>query len=275
MIEYTFEIQLWIGFVYYINGKLVNPTITPNFRIPSKKMFISIIIPTLNEEATIAGLIDYLNACPEIVECEILVADAGSTDKTQEIAHLKNIRIINCSIQCRATQMNEAAKKASGEVLYFVHADTIPPKNFVSDIRMAIARGHALGGYRFRFNPNKGMLRFNSYMTRFNLLSFRGGDQTLFITRSAWDILRGYDEKFVVMEEYDLLQRASSKGFLFYLMPSEVLVSDRKYHNNGWLRVNFANLVAMTLFRFHTSPLRIKKIYSSLLKNSVPGYKST
>ena len=254
-------------------GRKVHNEVT--FAFLPKKMFISIIIPTLNEETTIGGLIDYLNSCPDVFECEILIADAGSTDKTKEIIRQKNTGIVECTIQCRATQMNEAARQASGEVLYFVHADTIPPKNFVSDIRMAISKGHALGGYRFRFNPNKGMLRFNSYLTRFNVLSFRGGDQTIFITRTAWDHLNGYDEKYVVMEEYDLLQRASSKGYTYFLMPSEVLVSARKYHGNSWLRVNFANVVAMTLFRFHASPVKIKKIYSSLLKNTVQGYKST
>ena len=244
------------------------------FRV-SNKMFISIIIPTLNEEATIGSLIDYLRECPDPDQCEILIADAGSTDQTREIIRQKKTQIIDCSIRCRATQMNMAAAKASGDVLYFVHADTIPPKNFVADIRKVIAEGHAVGGYRFRFNPNKGLLRFNSYMTRFNVLAFRGGDQTIFISTIAWKNLGGYDEKFVVMEEYDLLQRAAKKGYSYHLMPSEVLISTRKYHDNSWLRVNFANLVAMILFRFHTSPVQIKKIYSSLLKNSIPGYKST
>ena len=238
-------------------------------------MFISIIIPTFQEANYIGSMLDYLMLCPGNTQFEIIVADAGSEDQTNEIARSKNVTILNCPVRCRACQMNFAANRAKGDVLYFVHADTMPPAHFVSDITKAIRQGHDIGGYRFRFHPNNGLLRINSYLTRFNILAFRGGDQTIFISRKAWETLGGYDEKFVVMEEYDLLKRASNLGYKYHLMPSEVLVSNRKYHKNSWLRVNFANLVAMVLFRLNTPPIKIKKIYSSLLKNTMAGYQTS
>ena len=80
--------------------------------------------------------------------------------------------------------MNEAAAIAKGDVLYFVHADTIVTKSFYADIQKAIAEGFEMGCYRYKFDQYKNpLLYINSFFTRFPMLWCRGGDQTLFVKK--------------------------------------------------------------------------------------------
>jgi hypothetical protein len=136
----------------------------------------------------------------------------------------------------------------------------------VSDIGQAIQEGYQAGCYRFRFDSDKFMLKINSYFTRFNSLTVRGGDQTLFITRTLFEDLGGFDENYVIMEEYDFLRRLWTRNrSIFKLIPKDVLVSARKYDTNSWMRVQMANLVAMTLFRLGADPARIAYSYKKML----------
>lgn len=231
----------------------------------------SIIVPVLNEEKYLQRLLEYLSEIKSDQILEIIVCDGGSTDNTPRIARSFDVKWLE-SPRGRAKQQNVGASVAKGEILYFVHADTLPPDSFVQDIQNGLNLGYEIGGYRFRFQGNKKMLRFNSYMTRFNIQSFRGGDQTIFITKSLWKKLNGFDEKYVIMEEYDLLRRASSLDYKYHLMNGEVLVSDRKYDRNSWWRVNWANTVAMFMFKMQVDPAKIKKTYSKILKYRSVNY---
>ena len=229
-------------------------------------MRISVIIPTLNEQNNITTLINSLQHSGGEALAEIIVADAGSSDQTETVAQKAGAKVI-ISPKCgRAAQMNCGAKFATGDVLYFVHADTRVPVTFVSDIQQAIREGYEAGCYRFRFDSDRVILKLNSYLTLLNILTARGGDQTLFITRRLFAELNGFDEYYVIMEEYDLLRRLwRKKRSAFKLIPKDVLVSARKYETNSWARVQLANLVAMTLFRLGTNPIRIARTYKKML----------
>lgn len=230
-------------------------------------MTISIIIPTLNEEKNISSLLSHLikNRTEELIE--IIVVDAKSKDQTKSEAIEHDIIWLESVEMSRAVQMNLGAKKAKGDILYFVHADTIPPKTFCSDIIQAVGEGFDLGAFRFKFDSTSFLLKVNSWFTRFNLLTFRGGDQTLFILKTRFHELNFYNESYSIMEEYDLLIRAEEKKYKFKLMPKDVSVSDRKYENNSYLRVNIANLIAMKMFKRGYDPDRIKRMYFKMLKH--------
>ena len=232
---------------------------------------VSIIIPTLNEEENLVVLLDHLFATGNLREMEVIVADGGSSDATVKVASGFPAKCVT-GPKGRAIQQNCGAKISRGSILYFVHADTIPPATWLSDLQRAVHQGSHLGGFRFRFVSERKILRFNSFMTRFNVRAFRGGDQSIFIARSLFDQLNGFDEKFEIMEEYDLLRRASSLGIHYRLLEGEVLVSDRKYHNNSWLRVNWANTVAMWMFNRKSPPGDIRETYFRLLKRNNSRY---
>ena len=163
--------------------------------------------------------------------------------------------------------MNLGASKAQGDVFYFVHADTLPPSSFLDDIEQQIRSGNDCGCYRFKFDSKKKMLSLNSWFTRFNTMGVRGGDQTLFFSREFFEKLGGFDDSFVIMEEYDLLRRVKKAEGRFVLIPKNVFVSDRKYDQNSYLRVNFANAVAMSMWKFGCQPQKIKSTYHRLIRH--------
>lgn len=230
-------------------------------------MRICVIIPTYNEENNIAQLVEYLQKTGGQALEKILVIDGGSSDRTVVVAERSGAEVWVSPKKGRAAQMNFGASKTTGDLLYFVHADARPPVDFVSDLLTAVKEGYQSGCYHFRFDSDKRILKLNNYLTHLNILTARGGDQTLFITRSLFDELHGFDEYYVIMEEYDLLRRLWRKNRKdFKIIPKNVLVSARKYDNNSWLRVQVANFVAMVLFRLGTNPVRIAGTYRKMLK---------
>jgi glycosyltransferase involved in cell wall biosynthesis len=101
---------------------------------------ISIVIPTYNEADQIAQTISKTNAAKGEHQIEIIVADGGSTDETLPIALRSNAITIVSNKKGRAAQMNKGASVAKGDVLYFLHADSIPPKNFAGSILMLLIK---------------------------------------------------------------------------------------------------------------------------------------
>ncbi len=226
---------------------------------------ISIIIPTFNEAGNIGKLVCYLLSCDKGNHTEIIVSDGGSSDNTMDIAMQAGATAILSPQKGRAVQMNHGATAASGEILYFVHADTIPPNSFIDDILEAVKNGFALGRYRTRFDNPRWLLKCNAFFTRFDLFICYGGDQTLFISKPIFDALSGFDQEMLIMEEYDFVSRARKKG-RYKIMQKEVLVSARKYESNSWLSVQLANKKVINMYRKGASKHTMKEAYSRLLK---------
>lgn len=179
---------------------------------------------------------------------ELIVVDGGSTDNSRTVAEKAGAKVL-ASDRGRAVQMNVGADAALGDVLWFVHADTRPPAQGAQKIVEVLSKGNDLGSFRFRFDSKRPLLRLNSWFTRFKALHFRGGDQAIFIKRNAFFLLEGYEHSMQIMEEYDLLQRAKARGLKFALIQDDVVVSPRKYEENSYLRVNWANFLAFTSFK--------------------------
>ncbi|WP_040006352.1 TIGR04283 family arsenosugar biosynthesis glycosyltransferase [Fibrisoma limi] len=229
-------------------------------------MTLSIIIPTFNEADHIGPLLRELQAIGRSDVVDLLVVDGGSTDQTVTIARQAGARVLIAPQPGRPQQMNYGAGFATGDVLYFVHADVKVNPDFVSDIREAITEGYEAGCYRFRFASSHPLLRLNSYGTRFQGLMSRGGDQTLFITRDLFGRLGGFDEHYVVMEDFEIIIRIRQTA-RFCIIPKDVIVSARKYEVNSWLRVQIANLTAFTMFFMKIAPVRIARTYSRMLNH--------
>jgi rSAM/selenodomain-associated transferase 2 len=230
-------------------------------------MKISVIIPTLNEAENISGLIKHLQEFGGSHLHEVIVVDGGSYDDTLEQAVAQKARVFLSEKKNRAFQMNLGANRAKGDILYFIHADALPPKTFAKDIVDCAVKGHHLGCYRLRFNSSHPMLKFNSWYTRFNGYFSGGGDQSLFILKDVFNSIGGYDESRSIMEDFDLVRRAKKK-FTFCVMPKEIVVSARKYNNNSYLRVNISNLLMLTLNSLHFPNHKLAKMYRRMLRPS-------
>jgi rSAM/selenodomain-associated transferase 2 len=226
-------------------------------------MRISIIIPTLNEAENISKSIAFLHQHGRTLLAEIIVVDASSTDNTLSLAQAQECTVISVPKASRAFQMNEGAKIAKGDILYFVHADVKPPESYAQDILDAIQAGYDFGCFRHRFDSKKWPLVLNSWIYRKLNFNVFGGDQTLFITKNAFESLNGFDEQFIIMEEFDFVDRAKKK-FRHTMIKKDVWTSDRKYDNNSYLKVNYYNVMAFRMYKQGKSPESIKAFYSHL-----------
>lgn len=227
-------------------------------------MTISVIIPTLNESGNIYRLITFIRQLQRAEVIEILVVDGGSTDDTCLTAQNCGASVLLCHERNRATQMNLGAKAARGDILYFVHADVVLLPTFVDDLMACISRDFESGCYRYIFDSDKILLKVNAFFTRFNKIMCRGGDQTLFVKRSTFELMGGYDEAYVIMEDYEFILRLQKRN-TFTIIQKDIVVSARKYETNSWLRVQFANLLVFIMFFFRRSPVAMKQIYKILL----------
>ncbi len=192
---------------------------------------ISIIIPTCNEESIIALTMQKLLALTERSEgVEIIISDA-STDKTFDILSSFPVTVCNSS-RGRAIQMNNGTRHAKGEILYFLHADTLPPATFIEDIRSAVATGKMAGCFRMHFDDDHPLMSLFGWFTQFPLMICRGGDQSLFIKKELFARIGGFDETLLIMEDYDIIARLE-RITPFHILETEVTTSARKYHRNG------------------------------------------
>ena len=228
-------------------------------------MKISVVIPALNEAEHIGTLVRYLKQHGGENVDELLVVDGGSTDATTQLAQQAGAQVLACGVRSRAAQMNLGARTARFPILYFVHADTLPPASFAQDILNAISSGVTMGCYRYEFDAPGIMLKINAFFTRFPWLWCQGGDKTFFIPRSTFEALGGYNEYYCVMEEYDFLQRAMLQ-YKLHIIPKNAQVSARKYKKNGWIRVQLANLIVFSAYRRGVAPAQLKATYQRLLK---------
>lgn len=214
---------------------------------------ISVIIPVLNEAAVLGDLLSLLSGTANLDRTEIIVVDGGSTDNSVQLAsNMKGVKVIH-SPKGRAIQMNTGARLAQGKVLYFLHADTIPPKDFDLLILNAVKADFA-GCFRLKFHqPFHFLLKIAPWFTRFRNSLFRGGDQSLFITKIRFDALNGYDERYHIYEDVELINRIY-KSYSFKILEEYVITSARKFKRNGVWNLYFSFLMIHIKYELGQSP---------------------
>lgn len=201
---------------------------------------ISIIIPVLNEASTIKDLLYHLidNATLGSIS-QIVVVDGGSTDGTQDIVKALDLNIILLnSEKGRAKQMNLGAKKARGSVLYFLHADSLPPSRYDALILKEVQKGNKAGCFRMQFDCNHWWLRLASWLTQFSWRVCRGGDQSQFITRELFHAIGGYDERFIIYEDNILINELYARNE-FVVIQSKIRTSARLYKKHGIWKLQY------------------------------------
>jgi rSAM/selenodomain-associated transferase 2 len=176
---------------------------------------ISIIIPVLNEAEGIGSFLDALKAQPG--DFEIIVADGGSQDATTRIAAEK-ARLIT-SPPGRAAQMNQGVAVARGDILLFLHSDTVLPPGALSMIKEALREPEAGkpetigGGFTHRFDRGDLFSRFISFSanTRSRWTNLLFGDQAIFVRREVFEKLGGYAD-MPLFEDWDFSERMREAG---------------------------------------------------------------
>lgn len=221
---------------------------------------ISIIIPALNEEMHLTRCIESLRA--EGFSGEIIVADGGSTDRTRDIASGYHGTHVVESVKGRGTQMNTGSAKATGDILLFLHADTVLEQGWSKELCSALDDLSVAGG-AFSFSIDNPSLKYRLVEAwvhmRCRLFSLPYGDQAIFIRKSFFQKLGGYKE-ILLMEDVDIISRLKKLGNIAMLRKKAV-TSGRRWVSKGLLRTAAINQITMLMYHLGVSPERLARFY--------------
>lgn len=195
---------------------------------------ISVIIPVYNEENRIQSTLRSLKS--DDVK-ELIVVDGGSTDRTIEIAQKEGVKVIQSNQKRRSVQLNLGAKAATSNILYFIHADTTPPDDYSQSISDRIQCGAGYGCFTLQFDDPHPLLRFYAAFTKFRTPFIRFGDQSLFVKKTLFELVGGFDEELTVMEDQEIYRRLKRVGRFELIKNKPVITSARKYRRYGVIKL--------------------------------------
>ena len=222
-------------------------------------MRLAIVIPALDEEGALRrNLPEALSQADEVV-----VSDGGSADGTLAIARSLGARTVS-GPACRGAQLNRGAAEADADVLLFLHADTVLPRDAGRAVREAVAAGAPGGAFLIRFDGDGFVYRLGGRVVNLRTkLAFTPlGDQALFVTREAFRELGGFRE-WPILEDLDFAKRMRRRWGRRRLAVLEdpVVTSARRFEKQGPARTVALYWMIWLLFALGASPPRLAKIY--------------
>ncbi len=228
---------------------------------------LSIIIPTLNEAQVLGRTLAQLrHNPPHKRNCEVIIVDGGSTDATVSIAKKTDCKIIS-NARGRSRQMNAGAAQAVGEILLFLHADTLLPDNFPELIHNAISSpAVAAGAFSLAIDsPSKGLAAI-AYMAnlRSRLLHLPYGDQAYFVTREMFIATGGFPE-IEIMEDFVFIRKIKTRGKII-ILPEYAITSARRWRNIGIVRTTLINQLIVCGYWLGVSPVKLAGWYRRMRK---------
>jgi rSAM/selenodomain-associated transferase 2 len=223
-------------------------------------MRFSIIMPVLNEEAILEKHLIHLTRQCAQQNHELILVDGGSIDRTVSIA--QRYGHVLSSPRGRATQMNTGAAAATGDVLIFLHADTILPGDAFCAIEQALATPKVVGGaFRICLNCDRLPYKLVAFTTnlRSRLRTLFTGDQAYFIRTTSFKVVGGYPDQ-PLMEDLEIITRLRKIGKVV-LLPQYVTTSARRHEKIGLLRSVLFMWYLRTLYKFGVPPAQLQRMY--------------
>ncbi len=220
---------------------------------------VSVVIPVYRDEEALGHLLPRLSRLVHRPR-EILVADGGDSIRIRALCRKYGARYIS-SLPCRGIQLDAGARRSSGDVLWFLHADADIKGDPLTAIEAALAGGACGGFFRFRFAgerpwPASLLERLVALRVRFGVPY---GDQGLFMTRDAYFGAGGYPP-WPLFEEVPLVRGLRKRG-KFLSLEEPIFVDPRRWERDGWWRRSFLNRWLAAGFLVGVSPERLSKRY--------------
>jgi rSAM/selenodomain-associated transferase 2/rSAM/selenodomain-associated transferase 1 len=232
----------------------------PNY--PGQRPYLSVVIPALNEERSIGPVVQNVTS----QDCQVIVSDGGSRDRTADIARDAGATVIQ-GLPGRARQQNAGAAAASGGVLLFLHADTFLPADYGKQVFATLMdHGVVAGAFRFRTDFDHWGMRLieKTVQIRSTLFQMPYGDQGLFLTRAIFENAGGFPATPVAEDLY-LVRRLARRGRIA-LAPGAAVTSGRRWRSIGLWRATLVNyLIAMGCLG-GVNPKRLAPLYRLWVK---------
>jgi uncharacterized protein len=228
----------------------------------SQPGLLSIIIPALNEERTIAETIRPLMGISDV---EVIVADGDSSDATVSIARDLGA-IVVAARRGRGRQMNAGAALSSGETLLFLHADSKLPPNYLATIHSLLSERCLAGAFRLHIAAPGWQLRWveRAANLRSRVLQLPYGDQGLFMRAESFYQIGGYPN-WPLLEDYELCRRLRKQGTI-WLATDSVSTSARRWRKLGAVRTTLINQSTLLGFHLGISPEQLARWYTTWMK---------
>ena len=205
-----------------------------------RRPLVSVVIPVFNEAGTLESTIAAIHS--ETTPLEIIVVDSGSSDDSAAVAEKAGARIIRSHFRQRAYQLNLGAQQARGEIIVFLHADTILPPAAI-DRMVNVLQVPTIGGgaFRRRYASSSKLLRITCFLAfcRNRLIGWHLGDQAMFVRRSVFFQLGGFQE-VDQFEDLDFSRRLRRLGRIVTLTPG--VTSSARRFDSGAARTTLRDL---------------------------------
>ena len=224
-----------------------------------RRPYISIIIPTLNEEDIIESTIHRA----QNRDTEIIVVDGGSTDGTVARAAATGARVVTAPCS-RANHQNRGAELAAGRVLLFLHADTHLPDDYMRHIfETMLDPMTATGAFRFKTDLESPFMKAIEFLTNIRSIYFKMpyGDQGIFIRKSLFESVGGFPD-IPIMEDFEFMRRIKKKGKVI-ILPVSVITSGRRWLNLGVIKTTIINQIVIAAYFMGVSPAKIALCYQN------------
>jgi len=221
---------------------------------------ISIVIPTLNEEKFLPSLLESIKK-QTFSDYEIIVADAGSQDKTIEIASQYGCKITKGGLPAKGR--NSGAKISKNELILFLDADTIIPEDFLYNaLKEFKERKLKIASFCLKPYVDSKLLSllyniFYNFPIVFMEKFLPHAAVGIMIEKNLFNQLNGFDETIIIAEDHDLAIRAKKIDKKSYgiLKSTKIRVSDRRFRKDGWIKT-FLKYLFCELHLVFKGPIR-------------------
>ncbi len=229
--------------------------------MPDSQLQLSVIIPCINEADNLPSLLEALTG-QQHISLEIIVADGGSTDRTQQIAREVGVKLVEAEAN-RGRQMNQGAALASHPFILFLHADSSLTANTqlsaavkaLQTTQQRLGHEKVAGHFRLTFRRSQPghdlAYRYYEEKSALNRSECTNGDQGLLLSKHFFNQLGGFDESLWFLEDQRLAETIRQQG-QWITLPGVLATSARRFEQEGFGR---RMVLSALIMNFHAMGL--------------------